>query len=237
MLNSLAIENRLTEIGLIVIDELHLMGYKERGSKIEALVSRMMQVAPYIRIVGMSATIGNLEQICKFLHADLYTGDFRPVELEEYIVCEGFYAPLSLCKSKSQDFYKVAKEIPKKIGDKVYDKQMFQYDSDYLSSTVVEVIPEDSCIVFCATKKNSEAVALNTARLIHKAGEFGPEKKILEHRQKEKRILFEAMDAEGAICSVSMIIVNQKFDMESFFLLFRCCELLFIMVLRTTTLV
>lgn len=35
----------------------------------------------------MSATIGNLPEISKFLEADIYTRGFRPVELKEYIKC------------------------------------------------------------------------------------------------------------------------------------------------------
>lgn len=35
----------------------------------------------------MSATIGNLNEIAQFLNADVYTRNFRPVELEEFIKC------------------------------------------------------------------------------------------------------------------------------------------------------
>lgn len=37
----------------------------------------------------MSATIGNLEEVANFLKADVYTQNFRPVEIKEYVKCDG----------------------------------------------------------------------------------------------------------------------------------------------------
>lgn len=44
-----------------------------------------MLSAAGIQIVGMSATIGNLNELATFMNADIYHKDFRPIELREHI--------------------------------------------------------------------------------------------------------------------------------------------------------
>ena len=76
----------LYEVGLIVADELHLVGEKTRGPRLEMVLTAAKTVNPDIRILGLSATVANSEEIAEWLGADLVVSDFRPVPLEEGVV-------------------------------------------------------------------------------------------------------------------------------------------------------
>ena len=85
LINSLIEYRRLSEIGLVIVDELHMLGDRSRGIVLESLLTKLMYVNDNIQIVGMSATIGNLSDISKFLKAEVYENQKRPVKLLEFI--------------------------------------------------------------------------------------------------------------------------------------------------------
>lgn len=68
-----------------------------------------------VQIVGMSATIGNLRDICTFLKAEAYTKNFRPVELTEYVKCEGEIARIDL-EADEDELLKVERTVDFKVG-------------------------------------------------------------------------------------------------------------------------
>jgi helicase len=81
----------LAEVGLIVADELHLIGEKSRGSRLEAVLTAARIVNPGTQIVALSATITNAGEIARWLDADLVQSDFRPVPLTSMILYRGRY--------------------------------------------------------------------------------------------------------------------------------------------------
>ncbi|KAI6656818.1 Helicase POLQ-like isoform X1 [Oopsacas minuta] len=148
-------EKRLGEIGLMVVDELHMVGEEGgRGACLESCLAKVMYCEPTVRIVGMSATLANIETIANFLNAKLYTSDFRPVTLHEYF-------------KLGQTIFRVEieNEIPKLFLQRILpnlpsSSKQAQDDPDNITTLVSEVIPEKSCLIFCASKINCQNVAL-----------------------------------------------------------------------------
>ena len=75
-------------IGLVVADEIHLIGDPARGPALEMVLARMRASAPRPQIVGLSATMPNAAEIARWLGAKLVDSDWRPVSLREG-VCHG----------------------------------------------------------------------------------------------------------------------------------------------------
>ena len=76
----------LLEISLVVADELHLIGDESRGPRLEMFLSALRFVNPDARILGLSATITNIDEISSWLSAKSVVSDFRPVVLKTGVV-------------------------------------------------------------------------------------------------------------------------------------------------------
>jgi replicative superfamily II helicase len=106
LVNSLIETNRLAdEIGLIVGDEIHMIGDGSRGAIYEMILSKVKYSTSLIikenkeklfnkhgnanklkfpiQIIATTATLQNKNELAEYLDATLYERNFRPVELKE----------------------------------------------------------------------------------------------------------------------------------------------------------
>jgi ATP-dependent DNA helicase len=94
--NSLLISNPnlLQGIGLIVIDELQMMGDETRGAGLELLLTKML-LSPYKpQLLGLSAVLGDGEDLACWLRAELLVETSRPVELRKGVLSRGVFSYL-----------------------------------------------------------------------------------------------------------------------------------------------
>ena len=75
----------MTELTLVVADEVHLLTEQERGPTLEVVLTRLTQINPNIQVLALSATVSNAEEVGSWLKAGSVTTDWRPVPLREGI--------------------------------------------------------------------------------------------------------------------------------------------------------
>ncbi|MEM2216638.1 MAG: DEAD/DEAH box helicase [Nitrososphaerota archaeon] len=79
----------LKDVGLIVIDEVHLLSDPERGPRLEVAATSLMKLSPEAQRLGLSATVTNYDEISRWLKAKPIATQWRPTPLKEYIYYDG----------------------------------------------------------------------------------------------------------------------------------------------------
>lgn len=188
LVNSMIEAKRMDEIGLIVVDELHMIGEHGRGAVLESMLAKVLFVSKRTQIIGMSATLNNMGDLQNFLNADIYEKDFRPIELKEYVKVGNEQFELV---NKQTEEWRLVRKL-----DFGYTKEMLCRDPDMITGLVLEVVPQNSCLVFCPTKKHCENVAKTLCQLLPKS--------VYDYKMDEKEALLKTLKEEGNgnICEI-----------------------------------
>jgi len=125
-------------VRLIIIDEIHLL-HDERGPVLESIVSRSIRqieaTQEMIRLVGLSATLPNYEDVAAFLRVDeglfAFDNSYRPVPLEQQYI--------GITERKALKRYQLMNEI-------CYEK-------------IMEQAGEHQCLVFVHSRKETAKTA------------------------------------------------------------------------------
>jgi len=76
----------IKDINLVIADEIHLLGSYDRGATLEMILAHLDDKA---QILGLSATVGNAEEVAEWLNADLVMSEWRPVALRKGVFYHG----------------------------------------------------------------------------------------------------------------------------------------------------
>ena len=71
----------LASIGVLVIDEAHLLGEGRRGALLEGVIVRLRAINPLVQVVLLSATLGNGPELAEWLAGIYHRTSERPVPL------------------------------------------------------------------------------------------------------------------------------------------------------------
>ncbi|KAL4728623.1 hypothetical protein ACLX1H_005374 [Fusarium chlamydosporum] len=96
----------ISQLRAVVLDELHMVDDDHRGYLLELMATKLLSLEQSVQIVGMSATLPNMDMMAKWLDGHCYETRYRPVPIEEHLVYDGNIYPAgstsSLIKTAAQ---------------------------------------------------------------------------------------------------------------------------------------
>ncbi|XP_063533002.1 DNA polymerase theta [Cydia strobilella] len=182
LINRLLDDGNISDLGAVIVDELHLLGDPHRGYILELLLTKVKYVTfkmegVQIQIVGMSATLPNLEVLATWLDAELFVTQFRPIPLDEFCLVNNKYY------DKQGNFVSTIKDSTSIA------------ESDNVLKICLETIKEGcSILIFCMTKNRCENLAQNIASSFFKLGCSGNEIGVVLRQQLKTENIAEVLE-------------------------------------------
>ena len=195
----------LRDVDTLIIDEFHMIGEYTRGPTLEAAITRAKIINPSMRIIALSATLRNIEEIEGWIEGKCVEHDYRPVPLnKEVLDCEMFNTKnkndviVKLIEKAMKDDSQalsfvstrrftesLATYVSKKINKKLNVKQKEKFKE--VAGKLLEIpkkkgsLPTTTCVKLAEAAENGVA--------FHHAGLFNEQKEIIEDEFRKGNIL------------------------------------------------
>lgn len=197
--------NTLRDVDTLIIDEFHMIGEFSRGPTLEAAITRAKIINPSMRIIALSATLKNIEEIEGWLEGTCVEHDYRPVPLHKEVLD----AEMFNTKNKNDVIVKVLEKsikdqsqalafvstrrfteslatfVAKKIDKKINVKQREQFKE--VSEKILDVPKKKGSLPTSTCLKLAESLEHGIA--FHHAGLFNEQKEIIEDEFRNGNIL------------------------------------------------
>lgn len=197
--------NVLREVDTLIIDEFHMIGEYSRGPTLESAITRAKIINPSLRIIALSATLKNIDEIEQWLDGKTVEHNYRPVPLNKEVLD----AEMFNTKNKNDVIVKIVEKaiednsqalsfvstrrfteslatyVAKKIDKKTTkeQKQKFKHVADKL----LEVPKKKGSLPTTTCLKLAEAAEKGV--VFHHAGLFNEQKEIIEDEFRKGNIL------------------------------------------------
>ena len=197
--------NTLRDVDTLIIDEFHMIGEFSRGPTLEAAITRAKIINPSMRIIALSATLRNIEEIEGWLEGKCVEHDYRPVPLHKEVLD----AEMFNTKNKNDVIVKVldksikdssqalafvstrrfteslATYVSKKIDKKINVKQRESFKE--VAEKILDVPKRKGSLPTTTCLKLAESIEHGVA--FHHAGLFNEQKEIIEDEFRNGNIL------------------------------------------------
>ncbi|KAJ6000442.1 Helicase C-terminal [Penicillium waksmanii] len=119
LINSAIEDCSIGDLGVVVLDELHMLDDEHRGYLLELMVTKLLLLQQDIQIVGMSATLSNTEMLAQWMNAKFYISTYKPVPIDEYLVYENVIYPAATSRQLFQTASKLTAAASNTLQDSI----------------------------------------------------------------------------------------------------------------------
>lgn len=191
----------IRNVSMLVIDEAHLIDSAKRGAVIEILIAKLRRINPSVRILALSATIPNADEIAEWLNAELVESEWRPIPLYEGVFYPGKILRIN---GDSLEEVKAGKNIESVVrdtldeGGQVLIFESTRRNAESLAEKLIPVVSgysdDNSDISEEILLENEGEMSQRLARCVrygsafHHAGLLNYQREIVERAFREKRI-------------------------------------------------
>lgn len=169
-------ENKISEFGIVIVDEIHMLAYLNRGMILENIITRLIyqnylnqqrlttEKNTKMQIVGMSASISNLQDLAKWLDAKHYETMNNPVKVTQYFILNNFrykIKPSAIgAKPRAENSFPEIEshEIQKNLID-IFEIKGQIDDAAAIYYAMDAIARGYSALVFCRSQDNCEETA------------------------------------------------------------------------------
>ena len=205
------------EIGLVVIDEIHLLTSENRGPTLEVTITRLRELLDF-QLLGLSATISNSDQLADWLNAELVESEYRPVNLSHGVYWGSeieFYPDdyenpkNSQSSSENQktskkfseedsdletpDGWSTGTEIKEKEDEVEEQSEIVKLEDEHGRGTlniIEDTLEKDKqTITFCSSRKGAEKASDRAGKVVRPELSRGEKNELEEYAEKVKNVL------------------------------------------------
>jgi helicase len=158
----------ITDISLIVSDEVHLITDPSRGPTLEIALSKLRQINPKAQILALSATVNNAQEIAEWLDAKLILSEWRPVTLKEGVYLNGM---VEFNDGTSEELENIRIHNKKRITDRKSARKRKKKTKRTYNDPTTELVTDTlhnngQIIVFTNTRKSTVSLASKLAQFV-----------------------------------------------------------------------
>ena len=144
--------NWIYDVGLFIIDEIHLLTERERGPTLEIILTKIKLMPQKPQIIGISATVSNSDEVAEWLTCEPIQSNWRPTELIEGVYN---YGKVTMNDGTNYDIDNIG------ISDN---------STSGITSLAMDSITNDGgqSLVFAETRKRTVSLAKKTSEIVAK---------------------------------------------------------------------